>query len=115
MSKMETKFSNIVLSTDSSTKTETATTNSNNVHGSIVTEILLAKNRPIQWEKTLSLTMQGKLYGIHVPPRHFMERSIVSKMQRLPALPSSNFGLEILISKDETINIKDFFKHIPEI
>ncbi|RIB07349.1 hypothetical protein C2G38_2214711 [Gigaspora rosea] len=68
---------------DLSTKTETATTNSNNVHGSIVTEILPAKNRPIQWEETLSLTMQGKLYGIHVPPRHFMKRSIVSKINNL--------------------------------
>ncbi|CAG8668568.1 1132_t:CDS:2, partial [Ambispora leptoticha] len=57
------------------------------------------------WEETLSLTMQGKLFGIHIPLRHLMERSIVSKMQ-----PLSNFGLEILMGKDETIDFEDFLK-----
>lgn len=29
-------------------------------------------------------------------------------MQRLPGLPSSNLGLEILMGKDETIEFEDF-------
>lgn len=29
-------------------------------------------------------------------------------MRRLPPLPSSNFGLEILMGKDETIEFEDF-------
>ncbi|RHZ63312.1 hypothetical protein Glove_330g22 [Diversispora epigaea] len=64
-----------------------------------------------KWEETqtnLKFTMQKRLYGVHAPIRHLMERSIVSKMQRLPALPSSNLGLEILMGKDETIDFEDF-------
>ncbi|CAG8463160.1 5205_t:CDS:2 [Diversispora eburnea] len=38
-----------------------------------------------KWEETqtnLKLTMQKRLYGIHAPIRHLMERSIVSKVIR---------------------------------
>ncbi|CAG8553684.1 25038_t:CDS:10, partial [Racocetra persica] len=97
----ETKFSDTVLLTDSTAKTKAATASSNSVHDSTATEILPVKVRSKQWEEMLNLTMQGKLFGIHVPLRHIMERRIVSKAQRLPAhfsvLPSSNFGLEILM------------------
>ncbi|CAG8701572.1 27948_t:CDS:2, partial [Dentiscutata erythropus] len=90
----ETKFSDKVLSIDSIVKAEAAAANSNIVYDSMATEILPVKDRPKQWEEALKLTMQGKLYSIHV--------------QRLPSLPLSNFGLEILIGKDEMIDFEDF-------
>ncbi|CAG8742269.1 4546_t:CDS:2, partial [Dentiscutata erythropus] len=73
----ETKFFDKVFSIDSTIKAEVATVNSNIVHGSMATEILLVKNRPKQ-------------------------------VQCLPFLPSSNFGLKILMGKDEMIDFKDF-------
>ncbi|CAG8595756.1 10900_t:CDS:2, partial [Acaulospora colombiana] len=57
------------------------------------------------WEETqtnLNLTLQRRIYGIHAP------------VQRLPVLPSSNFGLEILMGKDETIDFEDFLND-PEL
>ncbi|CAG8780049.1 9927_t:CDS:2, partial [Gigaspora rosea] len=60
-----------------------------------------------EWKETqtnLKLTLQRRIYGIHAPLRHMIERSIVSKAERLPGLPSSNFGLEILMGEDETID-----------
>ncbi|CAG8820878.1 7817_t:CDS:2, partial [Racocetra persica] len=53
-----------------------------------------------------------RIYGTPAPIRHLMERSIVSRVQRLPGLPSSNFGLEILMGKDETIEFEDFLNGI---
>ncbi|CAG8777758.1 8257_t:CDS:2, partial [Acaulospora morrowiae] len=109
------------------TKTVADTANSFGVHDtfrygvkSIESELLPAhplENRLKQWEETqtnLKLTMQRRIYGIHAPVRHLMERSIVSKMQRLPVLPSSNLGLEILMGKDETIDFEDFLND-PEL
>ncbi|CAG8826182.1 37113_t:CDS:2, partial [Racocetra persica] len=61
------------------------------------------------WEETqmnLKLTLQRRIYGIHAPLRHMIEQSIVSKVKRLPGLPSSNLGLEILMGKDETIDFE---------
>ncbi|CAG8810136.1 19123_t:CDS:1, partial [Dentiscutata erythropus] len=43
-----TKFSDEVFSIDSTVKAEAAATNSNIVHGSMATEILLVKDRPKQ-------------------------------------------------------------------
>ncbi|RIB12506.1 proteasome maturation factor UMP1 [Gigaspora rosea] len=108
-----------------STKSVADTANSYGVHDtfryglrSIETEISPAhplENRLKQWEETqtnLKLTMQRRIYGIHAPIRHLMERSIVSRMQRLPGLPSSNFGMEILMGKDETIEFEDFLNEL---
>ncbi|CAG8791983.1 25278_t:CDS:2 [Dentiscutata erythropus] len=110
-----------------STKTVADTANSYGVHDtfrygprSIETEISPAhplENRLKQWEETqtnLKLTMQRRIYGIHAPIRHLMERSIVSRVQRLPGMPSSNFGLDILMGKDETIDFEDFLND-PEL
>lgn len=75
------------------------------------------ENRLKQWEETqtnLKFTMQRRLYGIHAPVRQLMERSIVSKVQRFPVLTSSNFGLDILTGKDETIDFEDFLND-PEL
>ncbi|KAK9762001.1 hypothetical protein K7432_012666 [Basidiobolus ranarum] len=63
------------------------------------------------WDETqtnLKLNMQRQLYGIHAPVRILMERDIVSRNQRLPVLPSSNIGLDILTGKDEHIDFEDY-------
>ncbi|ORY05642.1 proteasome maturation factor UMP1 [Basidiobolus meristosporus CBS 931.73] len=63
------------------------------------------------WEETqtnLKLNMQRQLYGIHAPVRVLMERDIVSRNQRLPVLPSSNIGLDILTGKDEHVDFEDY-------
>ncbi|CAG8784921.1 7561_t:CDS:2, partial [Dentiscutata erythropus] len=73
-------FSDKVLSLNLTIKAEAAAANSNIVHGSIATEILLVKDRPKQWKEALKLAMQGKLYSIHVSLRHIIERRIVSKI-----------------------------------
>jgi proteasome maturation protein len=52
--------------------------------------------------------MLGNVYGAHVPMRKRMELGIVSSIQRLPGLPSSNFGLEILLNKHEDLDFDDF-------
>ncbi|RUP50483.1 proteasome maturation factor UMP1 [Jimgerdemannia flammicorona] len=106
---------------DSLTKSTLATSNSFGVHDtmrhgvrSIQSEVLPGhplEQRLKHWQETqyqLKLSMYRNLYGIHAPVRHLMERSIVSKVQRLPVLPSSNLGLEILTGQDETIDFEDF-------
>jgi len=75
------------------------------------------ENRLKHWEETqtnLKLTLQRRLYGIHAPVRHLMERSIVSRVQRVPILHSSNLSLDILMGKDETIDFEDFLND-PEL
>ncbi|KAG9307312.1 hypothetical protein G9A89_017140 [Geosiphon pyriformis] len=75
------------------------------------------ENRLKQWDETqtnLKLSLERRLYGIHAPIRHLMERSIVSRVQRLPILTSSNLSLEILTGKDETIDVEDFLND-PEL
>lgn len=39
---------------------------------------------------------------------HHVENTFFLQMQRLPVLPSSNLGLEILMGRDETIDFDDF-------
>jgi hypothetical protein len=65
----------------------------------------------VQWrqrELDSKLNMLGNVYGAHVPMRKRMELGIVSSIQRLPGLPSSNFGLEILLNKHEDLDFDDF-------
>ncbi|KAI9252137.1 proteasome maturation factor UMP1-domain-containing protein [Sporodiniella umbellata] len=81
---------------------------------SIKTEVL--PNHPLesrlsQWEETqweLKLNLARQAYGMHAPVKLMMERSIVEKRQRTPAMPSSNLHLDILMGKDETIDYEDF-------
>jgi proteasome maturation protein len=54
------------------------------------------------------MNMLGNVYGAHVPMRQRMELGILSNAQRLPGLPSSNFGMEILLNKHEDLEFDDF-------
>lgn len=87
-----------------------------------------------KWEETqenLHLTLQRNIYGLHAPIRQLMERQIVSQVRFSPSYPvcstvltmeraqtpiptafggfiqPSNLQLDILLGRDETINISD--------
>ncbi|CAB4396664.1 unnamed protein product [Rhizophagus irregularis] len=112
---------------DSTNKSIAETVNSFGVHDtfrygpkSIATDILPKhplEHRLKHWEETqtnLKFTLERRIYGIHAPVRQLMERSIVSRVQRAPILPSSNLSLEVLMGKDETIDFEDFL-NVPEL
>ncbi|THH21023.1 hypothetical protein EW146_g482 [Bondarzewia mesenterica] len=70
------------------------------------------KGRLENWDETqdnLKLTMQRNLSGLHAPMRLLMERKIVSSNPHMPALPQSNIHLDILMGRDETLDVDDFF------
>jgi len=64
-----------------------------------------------QRELDSKLNMLGSVYGAHVPMRKRMDMRIVSASQRMPGLPSSNFGLEILLNKHQDIDFDDFLNN----
>ncbi|KAJ1979318.1 hypothetical protein H4R34_002872 [Dimargaris verticillata] len=83
-----------------------------NVHDSVT------KRHPLeptvtQWAQTqesLKLQMHNRLYGVHAPLRLIMERRIISqcaRMQNPASLKHSNVSLDILMGKDETIDVED--------
>lgn len=87
----------------------------------------------LQWEETqenLQLTLQRNIHGLHAPIRQLMERQTVSQARLSPPptptacahytytqtpIPTafggfsrpSNLQLDILLGRDETINIAD--------
>ncbi|ETW87673.1 hypothetical protein HETIRDRAFT_438065 [Heterobasidion irregulare TC 32-1] len=64
------------------------------------------------WEETqdnLQLTMQREIYGLHLPMRQLMERKLVSANPHMPSFPQSNIHLDILMGRDETIDVADIF------
>ncbi|GAA6043505.1 hypothetical protein JCM8097_002246 [Rhodosporidiobolus ruineniae] len=77
-------------------------------------------NRLQQWDttrETLSMTLHRNLYGLHAPVRLMMERQLVQQ-SAAPALSqltaggvgftrSSNLGLDILMGRDEEIDVGD--------
>ncbi|KAI8061500.1 proteasome maturation factor UMP1-domain-containing protein [Gilbertella persicaria] len=65
-----------------------------------------------QWELKLNLARQA--YGMHAPIKMMMERSLIEKRQRMPAIPSSNLHLDILTGRDETIDYEDFLNNPAE-
>jgi len=61
-----------------------------------------------QQRDRLKFALQRIAFGSHLPVRLQMERHIVGQHQRLPVLPSSNLGLDILMGRDETLEFEDF-------
>jgi len=56
----------------------------------------------------MRLAMHRQVFGIHAPLRHHMEKAILGSIQtRLPCLPSSRLGLDILSGKDESLGFDD--------
>ncbi|KAI0063121.1 proteasome maturation factor UMP1 [Artomyces pyxidatus] len=74
------------------------------------------RNRLEHWDETqdnFRLTMERDLYGIHAPMRKLMERKIVSFNPHMPAMPQSNIHLDILMGRDETLDMPDFMGVVP--
>ncbi|KAF8238428.1 proteasome maturation factor UMP1 [Tricholoma matsutake] len=65
------------------------------------------------WEETqdnAKLTVQRNIYGMHAPMRLLMERKIVTSGQpTMPGLTPSNLHLDILMGRDEAIEVVDIF------
>ncbi|TPX72947.1 hypothetical protein SpCBS45565_g00354 [Spizellomyces sp. 'palustris'] len=69
------------------------------------------ENIDSQWQETqeqLRMTMHRRAFGLHAPLRLQMEKALVSQPRRIPVLPVSNLGLEILEGRDQTIDYEDF-------
>ena len=49
------------------------------------------------------------MQGLHMPIHMSMERSIASKMQRLPGLPSSHIHLRTIMGMGDVIGPEDIF------
>jgi proteasome maturation protein len=63
------------------------------------------------WQGTqdqLQAALQSLAFGSHMPMRHAMERAIVGQHARMPVLPSSRVGLDILAGRDETLEVEDY-------
>ncbi|KAF8491304.1 proteasome maturation factor UMP1 [Gautieria morchelliformis] len=72
------------------------------------------QQRLTQWEETqdsLKMTMQRNLFGLHLPVRQMMERKAVAANPHMPALAQtqSNIHLDILMGRDETLDVADVF------
>jgi len=64
------------------------------------------------WEETqdnLKLNLERNMFGMHAPMRRLMERKIVASSPHLPIIPRSNIHLDILMGRDETLHVSDFF------
>jgi len=67
-----------------------------------------------RWEEVqdqLKLTLQRNMYGLHMPVRQMMERKIVAQNHHMPAIAQfhSNVHLDVLMGRDETLEVADFF------
>ncbi|EJD04426.1 uncharacterized protein FOMMEDRAFT_107136 [Fomitiporia mediterranea MF3/22] len=70
------------------------------------------KHRLDKWEETqdnLKLNLQRDLYGMAAPVRLMMERKIVGTDMNMPAMSRSNIHLDILMGRDETLDIAEVF------
>jgi len=70
------------------------------------------KDRLDNWEETqdnMKLTLMRNLYGVSLPLQITMERQIVTRNAHMPALPQSNIHLDILMGRDESLDVSDVF------
>ncbi|KAI8806986.1 proteasome maturation factor UMP1 [Cladochytrium replicatum] len=59
-------------------------------------------------QEKMKLAMYNQSIGAHLPFRLQMEKAIVSRPTRIPVLPVSNFSLDILAGRDQTVDVEDF-------
>ncbi|CCA73905.1 related to UMP1-proteasome maturation factor [Serendipita indica DSM 11827] len=70
------------------------------------------QSRLENWEQTqddLKLNLYRNIYGLHAPVRMMMERKIVAQNPHFPAVQQSNVHLDILMGRDTTLDVGDFF------
>jgi len=70
-----------------------------------VEEMQKNKKERIQEAKTKSLTAQ---YGLAAAMTHNADMHILSKFHRMPGIPSSFLGVEVLCGNDTTLNVEDW-------
>jgi len=71
------------------------------------------KTRLDKWEETqdeLKLNLQRNMFGIAAPLRTLMERRIVAFDPHMPVMPRSNIHLDILMGRDESLDVQDIFE-----
>ncbi|KAK7688290.1 hypothetical protein QCA50_008660 [Cerrena zonata] len=76
------------------------------------------KDRLENWEATqdnLKLTTLRNVYGLHAPVRLLMERRAVSYNPHMPAYPTSNIHLDVLMGRDEALECADFMMPTSEL
>ncbi|EDV24454.1 uncharacterized protein TRIADDRAFT_56262 [Trichoplax adhaerens] len=56
----------------------------------------------------MNLSLMKRVQGAHGPFKLHMERSVASKMHRLPGMHSHMVALDCLMGTDETIDFEDF-------
>ncbi|KAF9503976.1 hypothetical protein BS47DRAFT_1308997, partial [Hydnum rufescens UP504] len=64
------------------------------------------------WEETqdnLRLNLARNIFGMHAPMRQLMERKIVASSSHMPNISRSNIHLDILMGRDEILDVSDFF------
>ncbi|CAH3127119.1 unnamed protein product [Porites lobata] len=62
----------------------------------------------LQNQEMLDFKMLRNTQGLQAPLKLQMERSVASKIQRLPCLPSSMVALDTLMGIDESLGFEDF-------
>ncbi|KAM7443992.1 hypothetical protein ABFA07_007362 [Porites harrisoni] len=62
----------------------------------------------LQNQEMLDFKMLRNTQGLQAPLKLQMERSVASKIQRLPCLPSSMVALDTLMGTDESLGFEDF-------
>ncbi|KAJ2551242.1 hypothetical protein EV175_003764 [Coemansia sp. RSA 1933] len=70
------------------------------------------ESRISNWENSqlgMKLNMQRQIYGLHAPLRTMMEIQSVQKIPALLGSRASRIQLDILLGKDETIDVDDLF------
>ncbi|KAH7096398.1 proteasome maturation factor UMP1 [Auriculariales sp. MPI-PUGE-AT-0066] len=70
-----------------------------------------------KWEETqdaLRLNLQRNIYGLHAPVRLLMERRMVAENPHMPGFGQTNIHLDILMGRDETLDVADFFGETAE-
>ncbi|PVF94550.1 hypothetical protein CPB86DRAFT_788943 [Serendipita vermifera] len=73
------------------------------------------QNRLEKWEQTqdeLKLNLYRNVYGLHAPVRLLMERKAVAQNPHFPAMQQSNVHMDILMGRDTTLDVGDFFGDI---
>mmetsp|Transcript_17638 Transcript_17638/g.21379 ORF Transcript_17638/g.21379 Transcript_17638/m.21379 type:complete len:132 (+) Transcript_17638:295-690(+) len=70
-----------------------------------VEEMQRNRQEKIQEAKTKALTAQ---YGIAAAMRYNADTHLLSRFHRMPGIPSSFTGLEVLSGNDTTLNVEDW-------
>ncbi|RWS14122.1 proteasome maturation protein-like protein [Dinothrombium tinctorium] len=60
----------------------------------------------------MDFALLRQVQGIHAPLRLMMERKAASEVGRLPFLPSSNLMLDVLESREDSLNAEDFLNDV---